>query len=465
MKRAPEATTADVRHRPNEGLFAVVSSASGVVVVPMPPRPRIVIGRAPDCDLVIDDESVSRKHAVIEGRLLEDLGSRNGTVVNGQRLAPGQREGISVGVVVEIGSATMMLHPGTPAGAALSERDRSGPATPDGPLLVDPKMTRLYAMLDVVAPSDLPILVLGETGTGKEIFASEVHARSARKAGPFLRVNCAALSGSLLESELFGHERGAFTGAVQAKPGLFEAADGGTVFLDEVGELPLDTQAKLLRVLENGEVIRLGSVKPRRVDVRYVSATNRDLAVRVQEGAFRSDLFYRLNGVAVTLPPLRRRPTEIVPLAERFLRAAAMRAGRPVPTLDEDARRALAAHAWPGNVRELKSVVERALVLAAGAPVLSTEQLLLPEQGGALDPLSVRERRLETPAAVLASPPRVATPPAHDAADEAYERERVLEALQRTGGNQTEAAKLLGVSRRTLINRLEKFALQRPRKR
>ncbi len=491
VTRHPDATTADIRQRPNEGLVVVLSSAAGVTVFPLPNRARLVIGRASDCDIVIDDESVSRKHAVLENRALEDLGSRNGTVVNGRRLEPGHREGLEVGVVAEIGSATLMLHRGAvPAAVRHDARTPVAPpvATDDeGPLLVDPKMRRLYAMLDVVAPSDLPVLVLGETGTGKEVFSSQVHARSGRRAGPYLRLNCAALSGSLLESELFGHERGAFTGAMQAKPGLFEAADGGTVFLDEVGELPLDTQAKLLRVLENGEVIRLGSVKPKRVNVRYVSATNRDLSVAVQAGTFRSDLFFRLNGVAVTLPPLRRRPLEILPLAERFIRLGAARAGRPVPSLTDGAKQALVNYSWPGNIRELKSVVERAVVLATGSPALGIEHLLLPEDGQGLEPASVRERRQSQSVSIGSGgvptmPPPGATPaigvplaPTFEVdpaalgrplrPDESFERDRVLEALQRTGGNQTEAAKLLGVSRRTLINKMEKYALQRPRKR
>lgn len=489
VTRHPDATTSDVRHRPNEGLFVVLSSAAGVTVVPMPNRPRLVIGRAPECDLVIHDDSVSRRHAVLDGRVLEDLGSRNGTIVKGRRLEPGDREGLDVGVVVEIGSATMMLHRGPVAPGATASAASTGDVQPgagahadEGPLLVDPTMRRLYAMLEVVAASDLPILVLGETGTGKEVFASQVHARSGRAGGPYLRLNCAALSGSLLESELFGHERGAFTGAMQAKPGLFEAADGGTVFLDEVGELPLETQAKLLRVLENGEVIRLGSVKPKRVNVRYVSATNRDLSHAIQAQTFRSDLFFRLNGIAVTLPPLRRRPLEVLPLAERFVRLSASRVGRPAPALTDSAKQGLVNYSWPGNIRELKSVVERAFVLAAGGHALGLEHLLLPEDGG-LEPASVRERRSHASATGSPSGGLVTATPAMGMPvlgptfegesslgrplrpDEAFERDRVLEALQRTGGNQTEAAKLLSVSRRTLINKMEKYGLQRPRKR
>lgn len=424
-----EDPTADVQDRAS-GLWCVVSASSGVRSVPISESGALVIGRSESCAIVVADESVSRRHAVLRARTIEDLGSRNGTVVGGRRLAAGESAPVDVGVVIEIGSATLLLHRGPPA-------IQPGPPTAGGPVIVDPTMQRLYAMLDVVAPSSLPVLLLGETGTGKEVFAAEIHGRSARRKKPFLRLNCAALSGTLLESELFGFEKGAFTGASQAKPGLFEAGDGGTVFLDEVGELPLETQAKLLRVLENGEVLRLGSVRPKRVDVRWISATNRDLGALAQAGMFRSDLFYRLNGIAVTLPPLRRRPNDILPLAERFCREAGAREQRPAARLTDTARQALLAYGWPGNVRELKSVVDRAVVLA-GAGAILTDHLLLPYDDA---------------------------PPPMPAPGSSLEREQLLEALQRTGGNQTEAAKLLGVARRTLINRMEKYGLQRPRKR
>jgi transcriptional regulator with GAF, ATPase, and Fis domain len=438
-RAAPDESTADAPdRRDGEVLWLVISSASGVESMPLPKRDRILVGRAADCDVVIDDDSVSRHHAAIRDRVVEDLGSRNGTTVKGRRLVRGDSAGLEIGTIIEVGSATILLYRGPPPDRALAE-PVSGP---EGPILVEPTMRRLYAMLDVVAPSALPVLVLGETGTGKEVFASEIHSRSARKAARFLRLNCAALSGSLLESELFGHERGAFTGAAQAKPGLFEAADGGTVFLDEVGELPLDTQAKLLRVLENGEVIRLGSVKPRRVDVRWVSATNRDLVALAQAGLFRSDLYFRLNGVAVTLPPLRRRQLEILPFAQHFADRFSKSRGHASPRFAEAAKDALLRYAWPGNVRELKSVVERAIVLAAGAAVVDADHLQLPTGGEAAESAERAARRKDP-----------------------FDKERVLEALQRSHGNQTEAARLLGVSRRTLINKLEKYGLERPRKR
>jgi transcriptional regulator with PAS, ATPase and Fis domain len=330
-------------------------------------------------------------------------------------------------------------------------------------------------------------------------------------------VNCAALSGSLLESELFGHEKGAFTGALGAKAGLFEAADGGTVFLDEVGELPEGTQAKLLRVIERGEVIRLGSVQTRTVDVRYVAATNRDVQQLIKEGRFRADLYFRLNGFSVTLPALRFRPREIVPFAQLFLRRAAH--GRPF-SLTQDAHAVLEAYPWPGNVRELKNVVERALVLAGPGGLIDLGHLQLADHRSAYVPSGeVRGPNDTVPPFMAGAPipmhmspptgvpaaqtpygqPHVAphAPPPHvayglphgypanapmpqpgygpapvapltandlRAQRESWEKQQILTALEKTSGNQKEAAVLLGISRRTLINKIEAYGIARPRK-
>ena len=238
-------------------------------------------------------------------------------------------------------------------------------------------MQRLYALLDVIAPSPLSVLVLGETGVGKEVFAEALHQRSQRRAKPLLKLNCAALPATIHEAELFGYEKGAFTGATAAKPGLFEAADGGTVMLDEIGDLPLVTQAKLLRVLETGEVLRLGSVKTTTVDVRFISATNVDLEARVEAGTFRADLFFRLDGISVVLPPLRDRKADIAPLARMFTARVATRMDRTAPQLSRDAIALLEQHAWPGNVRELRNVIERALAFDPLPPALSAEHLRL----------------------------------------------------------------------------------------
>lgn len=453
--------------------WLVISSASGVRGIPLPRANRVVVGRMHTCDIVIDDESVSRQHAAIHfgpnGLVIEDLGSRNKTRVGGRALGRGETASLSVGAVVEVGYATMFVQMGRPPSSPVS---RTSPAStgsaapiPGSAIVHDPTMQRLYGLLDVIAPSPLNVVILGETGTGKEVFAEAMHKGSTRASRPFLKINCAALGGSLLESELFGHEKGAFTGALAAKEGLFEAADGGTVFLDEVGELPVETQAKLLRVIEYGEVIRLGSVQPRRVDVRYVAATNRDLSHAIAQNRFRSDLFFRLNGFSVTLPPLRKRSKDILPLARHFLDRAAR--GRPYQ-LTSEAQEALERYPWPGNVRELKNVLERALVLAGASGHIEPVHLHLPDAIAPTD--SAREAPAIAAAGTWPPPPEAPVPATAAGNDlkrqrESWERQQILSALEKTSGNQKEAAKLLGVSRRTLINKIEAYGIARPRKR
>jgi two-component system, NtrC family, response regulator AtoC len=307
-------------------------------------------------------------------------------------------------------------------------------------------MDRVRQLVALVADSTITVLLVGETGVGKEVTAEEIHRRSSRAHGPFLRLNCGAFSESLLESELFGHEKGAFTGAVQAKPGLLEAARGGTVFLDEVGEMPPRLQVKLLRVLEDHQVLRVGGLSPRPIDVRFVAATNRDLEREVADGNFRRDLYFRLNGIIVQLPPLRDRPEEILQLAETFLGRASDRAGRPVALLPPETRETLMRHAWPGNVRELRNVMERAVLLCRNG-VIRDDDLHL--------------ERADVP------PPshnQVADSETSISDDDDDERRRVLDALARCAGNQTQAAKVLGISRGTLLARLDAYNLPRPRK-
>jgi DNA-binding NtrC family response regulator len=296
-------------------------------------------------------------------------------------------------------------------------------------------MLRLYAMLDLLAPSDLRVLLLGETGAGKEVFAAEVHRRSRRRSAPFVVVRCAATAASMLEGDLLGS---------------FEAAHRGTLLLDEIAELPLDIQAKLLHVLESGEVTRLGSVARKLVDVRVLSATHRDLAALAGSRSFRADLFFRLNGVTLTIPPLRERRGDIAPLAERFAEQATARHGRDRVTIGPAAIEALEGHLWPGNVRELRNVVERAVVLSPGS-TLDPSQFAWDASGG--KPASHPDANPD-PAAGQGLPERIAS----------LERAMVLEALQKTGGNQSRAAKLLGIPRRTLINRIEAYGIARPRK-
>jgi transcriptional regulator with PAS, ATPase and Fis domain len=303
-------------------------------------------------------------------------------------------------------------------------------------------MIRLNELVDRVARSNIPVLVVGETGVGKELVAGAVHARSPRARRPFVRINCAALPEPLLESELFGFERGAFTGALQAKPGLIESADGGTFFLDEVGEMPLTTQAKLLRVLESGETTRLGALRPCFADLRFVAATNRHLPAAVAEGRFRRDLYYRLNGITITIPPLRERISEIEGLALGFLASAASRShGSRVRSLSPGALALLERHAWPGNIRELKNVIERAVMLCDGSVVEDQHVQLDPDPSGDGERCG-RLLRMEPIA----------------------ERRLIERALAESEGHQGRAAQILGISRRTLINRLDAFGMKQRRK-
>ncbi len=292
-------------------------------------------------------------------------------------------------------------------------------------------MIELYKTIAQIAPSSITVLVIGESGCGKELVARTVHARSTRAAGPFVAVNCAALPETLLESELFGHVRGAFTGAVSDRRGLFEEATNGTLFLDEIGHVSPKMQGELLRVLQEGEIRRVGG-GPVKVDVRVIGATNRDLEPLVATGQFRSDLYYRLNVVTLRVPPLRDRKEDIPPLVAHFLAIAADRAGIGVPPVAPDALAALCAYAWPGNVRELENVVQRALAVARPGGIVEDD---LPDE-------------------VRAGPKPPPLPQAVSAEDwptlDELTRRYVGRVLERTGGNRTRAAEILGVDRRTL---------------
>jgi transcriptional regulator with PAS, ATPase and Fis domain len=314
-------------------------------------------------------------------------------------------------------------------------------------VIVERSMRDLYALAKRIAASDLPVLVLGEAGVGKEKMSRAVHDYSPRAAKPFVAINCAALNDNLLESELFGHERGAFAGAHAPKAGLLQTADCGTVFLDEIGEMSLAIQAKLLRVIEEGEV-RVGSVKSDHIDVRFIAATNLDLENAIERGSFREDLYFRLSAAAIVIPPLRERPAEIEALARDFAAKGGVRTSGVPKDITPEAFALLRRYSWPGNIRELRNVIERAMVLAGDGPI-TAEHLPIEKMRGTYvrAPTSNED------------PPGLTTP--FTAADE---RGRILEALERAGGNQGQAATLLGVSRRTLINRLVQYDLPRPRK-
>jgi DNA-binding NtrC family response regulator len=326
----------------------------------------------------------------------------------------------------------------------------TAPAPGPRPVLADPRMRETWEFVKMIAAGELSVLILGETGVGKEVISEEVHRLSARAAGPFVRLNCAALSEQLLESELFGHEKGAFTSAEKAKAGLLETAAAGTVFLDEIGELPMRLQVKLLRVLEDKQVLRVGGLKPRQLDVRFIAATNRDLEQQAARGLFREDLYYRLAGATVSIPPLRERVEDILPLASMFLRNAAAHLGGRVLELDAGAREALRAHAWPGNIRELRNAIERAALICGRGPITVTHL-----------PPSVTARAPAAPASLLRGRISETERPA-GAVD--VEADRIVEVLNACGGNQSRAAKELGISRAALIRRLEKIGVIRPRK-
>jgi two-component system response regulator AtoC len=313
-------------------------------------------------------------------------------------------------------------------------------------------MDRLHRMAARVAASDCSVLITGETGVGKDVMARMVHRLSRRSEGPFLAINCAALTESLAESELFGFEKGTFTGAAQTKIGLIEATAGGTLFLDELGDMPLAIQAKLLRVVESREILRIGATRPRPVDVRLVSATNLRLEEEVAEKRFRQDLYFRLNVFTLEVPPLRERLEEIAPLARHFLDGSTATTGGLPPSLTPDALALLQGHSWPGNIRELRNVIERACVLCDGKTITVAD---LPIE------------RL-TPA-LVSSPSSSATgspsPPASTSLVEIkqLERQAIVSALARCAGNQTRAARLLGMPRRTFCKRLKDYHVPRAR--
>ncbi len=316
----------------------------------------------------------------------------------------------------------------------------------------DPKSQRLLAQIDRVALADAPILIIGETGTGKELLARHVHARSGRE-GPFIAVNCGAVTQSLAEAELFGHQAGSFTGATESRAGWFEAANGGTLFLDEIGDLPHALQVKLLRVLQEREVVRVGSRKPIAIDVRLVAATNVDLPEAIAAGRFRADLFYRLNVITVHLPPLRDRPGDVLPLARHFVSVYSRRLNATPPVLAAEAARTLQHHSWPGNVRELENVVHAAVLLATDGEIQPRDLRFtdLPGAFGAAataNPLDLISQQLQR---LFREPPTNL--------HRRLEELTIRRAFMFCGHNQVHTAKLLGLSRNVLRKLLKRFGL------
>ncbi|MEW6734397.1 MAG: sigma-54 dependent transcriptional regulator [Acidobacteriota bacterium] len=303
------------------------------------------------------------------------------------------------------------------------------------------RMRELYDVVERVARTDVTVLLLGESGTGKELVAKGIHHNSVRRDRSFITINCGAIPGQLLESELFGHRKGAFTGAIYDKRGLFEEAHGGTVFLDEIGELPLNLQVKLLRVLQEGEFLRIGDNTARHVDVRVVAATNRNLAKMIEDGSFREDLYFRLNIVPIKLPPLRERKEDIPLLTNYFIEDAAKRYNRPKVQLTSEVYSYFHQYPWPGNVRELQNTIERLVVLARNE-IISGDDL----------PQEIKQIRSSAGSIAIVLP--------EDGIDlEEIEKEIIRQALEKHMGNQTRTAKYLNITRNTLIYRMQKFNL------
>ena len=590
-------------------IVLVVMSPTGTGSVPVPVQGTLVLGRAVECDVRIEDTKLSRRHAELRCGAtisLVDLGSRNGSYVRSERIPPNVPVPLRVGDAIAIGSTLLTLQRASAAErprhvwshgyfeARLEEecanaakkgapfallrlrleaeradaptRDTSTEATTplaelDGADMLasyapheyealftrttaaeaDARAAELAKKLDAVGASfaiavaayprdgrtpealiehtsrglrkrpletqDHPtpsaegaiermepilrrvaagiinVLVLGETGVGKDVLARRIHELSPRAKMPLVSINCGALSESLLEGELFGHEKGAFTGALQAKEGLLESANGGTVLLDEVGEMPLALQVKLLRVLEQREVMRVGAVRPRIIDVRFIAATNRNLENEIAVGRFREDLYFRLNGISLSLPPLRERIEEIGPLATVFIEQVCRAMGRASrPRLSPEATETFLRYQWPGNIRELRNVIERAVLLSTGE-YIGREHLPVEKMGAVVarsGPPSTRSAALPSlPNAahgrgvtIPAPPPAGAGRPVGGSEPDRQgawvgddERQRILEALEACAGNQSQAAKVLGISRATLIRRIEEHAIRRPRKR
>ena len=405
----------------------------------------VLIGSDEGCKVVIDDPHVSRRHAEITrtpaGIVLRDLGSRNGTLVG--RIAV-KEVVLSSGTEIKIGKTILRFEMGGEAGRLgrlahdpVRDEELAGAPSSFGKAIgSSAAMRRLFALLARLAPTELTVTLIGETGTGKDVLAHALHAASARATQPFVVFDCGAVAPTLIESELFGHERGAFTGAVAARQGAFERAHGGTLFLDEIGELSVDLQPKLLRALEQRKIRRVGGAHDVPFDLRVIAATNRDLETEVARGLFRQDLFFRLSAAVLRVPPLRERSEDLPGLVERFLTEG----GRPLAVAPETLE-VLAAYEWPGNVRELKNVIAAAGALATG-PSLEPKDLVF-----------------FRPQAPKTTPKSSDSMPLAGQSLEAVEKAAIDQTLRHCGGNRTKAAKALGIAASTLYEKIKKYGL------
>ena len=396
-------------------------------------KPLVLIGSLAENDLVLADPTVSRRHAAIEekanGYVIRDLDSTNGTLLDGVRV----REAYLLpGSVISLGQTEISFSPLEERIEILkSNRDRFGEL-----IGTSPSMQEVYGILERIAPTDVTVLLDGETGTGKELAARAIHSNGRKSAGPFVVVDCGAVAPNLIESELFGHEKGAFTDAVKFRQGAFELADSGTIFLDEIGELSLDLQPKLLRALDQREIKRVGADRPVTVNVRVISATNKDLEREVKAGRFREDLYYRLSVVRIYMPPLRKRKEDIEIIAEHLLKGISSEINKKITGLSPEALSALTAYSWPGNVRELKNVLGRAAALCDGKRI-EAKDLFLSEAKDTATLEGLSGKTLEE-----------------------IEKAAIHATLRSVSGNKTEAAKVLGIAYSTLYEKMKKYGIR-----
>jgi DNA-binding NtrC family response regulator len=393
----------------------------------------VSIGTLPQNDLVLTDHTVSRRHAEVvektDGYVIRDLESTNGTFLNGVRVREAY---LTPGSVIRLGQTEISFSPLEEHIEILkSAADRFGELVGSSH-----PMQEVYGILERIAPTDVTVLLEGETGTGKELAARAIHSYSRRAGGPFVVFDCGAVATNLIESELFGHEKGAFTDAVKSRQGAFELADGGTIFLDEIGELSLDLQPKLLRALDQRETKRVGAEKPVPVNVRIISATHKDLEKEVKAGRFREDLFYRLSVVRVYMPPLRKRKEDIEAITDYLLAGISSEIGKKVNGLSPEAAAALMSYSWPGNVRELKNVLGRAAALSDGGKIEAKDLFLSQGKKTAiLEGLSGKTL-------------------------EDIEKAAIHATLKSVSGNKTEAAKMLGIAYSTLFEKMRKYGMR-----
>ncbi len=401
------------------------------------------VGKAPENDLVLADETVSRVHFEIardaKGYLVRDMKSTNGTFLDGAEVKEAY---LRAGSVIGLGACELKFTPFEERIEILpSEKEALGEMVGKSPA-----MREIFGLVEKIAPTDATVLIEGETGTGKDMIARTLHQLSPRADKPFIVVDCGAVAGTLIESELFGHEKGSFTGAVAARQGAFELASGGTVFLDELGELSLDLQPKLLRVLEQRELRRVGGTKTIKVDLRVIAATRKDLRSEVEKGKFREDLYFRLNVVPITAPSLRERREDIPLLIDSMLKKLDATGGGGI-TLSEQTRAALMAHDWPGNVRELRNVIERALALGADPGVL-----VAPLGGGEPQPGAALRDGIEFE-------PGVSFRDTKEKWNELFERRYLSWLIKRADGNISKAARDADMDRKYLHKLLRKYGI------